>query len=65
MTIEIRTILVPLDFSERSPNSNEWAGHLARVVRDVLGSAPGLHDIEHHGSHTGPCMRLAKGCANG
>jgi predicted N-formylglutamate amidohydrolase len=43
----------------------EWAGHLARVVRDVLGSAPGLHDIEHHGSHTGPCMRLAKGCANG
>jgi predicted N-formylglutamate amidohydrolase len=43
----------------------EWAGHLARVVREVLGSAPGLHDIEHHGSHTGSCMRLAKGCANG
>ena len=43
----------------------EWAGHLARVVREVLGSAPGLHDIEHHGSYTGSCMRLAKGCANG
>ena len=31
----------------------EWAAHLARVVTDVLQSAPGLHTIEHHGSHTG------------
>jgi predicted N-formylglutamate amidohydrolase len=43
----------------------EWAGHLARVVGDVLGSAPGLHDIEHHGSNTDSCMAHAKGCGNG
>lgn len=43
----------------------EWAGHLARAVADVLDSAPGLHDIEQHGSNTGCCMGLEKGCANG
>jgi predicted N-formylglutamate amidohydrolase len=43
----------------------EWAGHLARVVREVLASARGLHEIEHHGSNTGPRIERAKGCANG
>lgn len=43
----------------------EWARHLARVVRDVLRSARGLHEIEHHGSNSGSCMRPTKGCANG
>ena len=43
----------------------EWASHLARVVRDVLRSARGLHEIEHHGSNTASGMPLAKGCANG
>jgi len=31
----------------------EWAAHLARVVTDVLSSAPDLNRIEHHGSMTG------------
>jgi predicted N-formylglutamate amidohydrolase len=31
----------------------EWAAHLARVVTDVLNSAPDLNRIEHHGSMTG------------
>jgi len=31
----------------------EWAGHLARVVREVLRSARGLHEIEYHGSNAG------------
>lgn len=35
----------------------EWAAHLARVVTDVLNSAPGLNAIEHHGSNTGACAR--------
>jgi predicted N-formylglutamate amidohydrolase len=35
----------------------EWAAHLARVVTDVLRTAPGLHRIEHHGSNTGACPR--------
>jgi len=43
----------------------EWAGHLARVVREVLRSARGLHEIEYHGSNVGPPTGLAKGCANG
>lgn len=43
----------------------QWAGHLARVVGDVLGSAPGLHEIKHHGSNTGPRTGFARGCANG
>jgi len=40
-----------------------WAHHLAGVVHTVLRSAHGLHDIEHHGSNTGPCA--AKGRADG
>jgi predicted N-formylglutamate amidohydrolase len=40
-----------------------WAYHLAGVVRTVLRSAHGLHQIEHHGSNTGPCA--AKGRADG
>jgi len=41
----------------------EWAHHLARVVAEVLRTEPGLHEIEHHGSNTGPSG--AKGCSNG
>jgi predicted N-formylglutamate amidohydrolase len=41
----------------------EWAGHLARVVRRALRSGQRLHEIEHHGSNTGPCA--TKGCADG
>jgi len=41
----------------------EWAHHLARVVAEVLRTAPGLHEIEHHGSNTDPSG--AKGCSNG
>jgi len=40
----------------------EWAKQLARVVREVLRTAPKLHEIEYHGSNTGPC---AKGCGHG
>jgi predicted N-formylglutamate amidohydrolase len=43
----------------------EWAHHLARVVSEVLRSAPGLHEIEHFGSNTGPCGGSTKGCARG
>jgi predicted N-formylglutamate amidohydrolase len=43
----------------------EWARHLARVVAEVLRTAPRLHAIEHFGSKTGPCEGLAKGCAHG
>lgn len=32
----------------------EWAGHLTRVLRTVMESAPDLNTIEHYGSHTGP-----------
>jgi len=43
----------------------EWAHHLARVLGEVLRSAPGLHEIEHHGSNTRPHIGSAKGCARG
>ncbi len=43
----------------------EWAGHLARVVRDVLNTTHGLNTIEHHGSNTGPCCIDAKGRGDG
>jgi predicted N-formylglutamate amidohydrolase len=41
----------------------QWAHHLARLVGEILRSAPGLHEIEHHGSNTG--IGFAKGCARG
>lgn len=41
----------------------EWAAHLARVVHEVLHSAPKLHEIAYHGSRTGPCC--VKGRAHG
>ena len=30
MTIEVRTILVPIDFSQHAESVLEWAAHLAR-----------------------------------
>ncbi len=36
MTIEIRTILVPIDFSDSARNIIEWAAHLARESKSKL-----------------------------
>jgi predicted N-formylglutamate amidohydrolase len=50
--IEIRQDLILADDGQA-----DWAAHLARVVKDVLRSAPALNRIEHYGSHTGACSR--------
>jgi len=36
MTIEIRTILVPIDFSDSARNIIEWAAHLSRESKSKL-----------------------------
>lgn len=46
--IELRQDLIATEEGQA-----RWADHLAGVLRSVLGSAPGLNTIEHHGSHTG------------
>lgn len=46
--IEIRQDLIATEEGQAV-----WAAHLARALRSVLDTAPGLDTIEHHGSHTG------------
>ncbi len=42
----------------------EWAGHLARVVREALDTGKRLHDIEHHGSIADAGPDAMKGCGH-
>jgi predicted N-formylglutamate amidohydrolase len=57
--IEVRQDLI---FSEEG--QAEWAGHLARAVRQALGAGERLHEIEHHGSNTGGDVETMKGCGH-